>query len=220
MSDLADCRHRIGHYDTEHHRRIHDETEEKPIEVHGASFRSTVPVFTIIPQSLNNIRRTLYFPHNRFRIDKNKKCAARIRSTDHSLAVRPGWGIQWSERGVGIVAVDGVERIVRIALIHGIERIVGVVCVHRVNRIPRVEPVHGVERVIRRVGLCGIQRIIWPILVDWIEDVVIAFVLLCAPDTLTTSATSVQDDARGNAPNHPCTPSVSRLVGPRDDSSV
>ena len=69
MSDVSGCHHRIGNYDTEHHRRIHDETEEKPIEIHGASFRSTVLAFTLIPQSLISISRTLYFPHNRLRID-------------------------------------------------------------------------------------------------------------------------------------------------------
>ena len=69
MFDLSDCLHRIGNYDTEHHRRIYDETEEKPIEIHGVSFRPTVPAFTLISQSLNSISRTLYLPHNRFRID-------------------------------------------------------------------------------------------------------------------------------------------------------
>lgn len=94
------------------------------------------------------------------------------------LAVTVGKGVEGSERGVGIVAIDGIQRVVRVDFIDRIEGIVGVETIDRICGIPGIDAVDGVE------GVVGVHRIDWvkgivrAQLVDRVEDVVVPLVLL------------------------------------------
>lgn len=70
-------------------------------------------------------------------------------------------GVERSERRVGVVLIDGVQRIVRIDLVDGIEGVPGI---HRIDRV---------------------QGIVRAQLIDRIEDVVVPLVLFVEAKLVT-----------------------------------
>ena len=61
-------------------------------------------------------------------------------------------------------------------MIGGIKRVVRIELVHRIGGIIRVKPIDGIERIIGIKPLGSIERIIGTVLIDRLEDVVVAFI--------------------------------------------
>jgi hypothetical protein len=96
----------------------------------------------------------------------------------HLLAQVTRRGIQGFKRRVGIIAIDRVERVVGIYFVDRIEGVVRVDAVDRIGGIAGIDAVDRIEWILGINGVDGIQRVVRPVLIDQIEDVVVAFVLL------------------------------------------
>ena len=94
------------------------------------------------------------------------------------LATRSRWSVQWSERCVGIIAIDRVEWIIGIDFVDGVEGIVLVDAIDGIRWIAGIDSVDRVEWILGINGVDGIEGIVRTVLIDRIEDVVVALVLL------------------------------------------
>ncbi len=63
-----------------------------------------------------------------------------------TLALTVGKSVERSERRLGVVAIDGIQRIVRVDLVDRVKRIVWVVSVNRIRGIPRIDAVDGAKK--------------------------------------------------------------------------
>ena len=86
--------------------------------------------------------------------------------------------IERFERRVGIVAIDRVQRIIGVYFVDRSKGVVRVDAIDRICRIARIEAVNWIEWILGINGVDGIERIVRPVLIDRIEDVVVALVLL------------------------------------------
>lgn len=93
------------------------------------------------------------------------------------LALMVGKSVERSEWSVGVITIDGVQRILWVDLVDGIEGIVRVVTIDRIRRIPGIDAVDGVEGVLGIHRIDRVQGIVRAQFIDRVEDVVVAFVL-------------------------------------------
>ena len=94
------------------------------------------------------------------------------------LALTVWKSLEWSEGRVGVVAIDGVQRIIRVDLVDGVKGIVRVVPIDRIRGIPRIDAVDGVEWVLGIHRIDRVEGIVRTQLIDWVEDVVVPLVFL------------------------------------------
>lgn len=94
------------------------------------------------------------------------------------LALTVGKSVERFERRIRVVPIDGVQRIVRVDLVDRIKGVVGIVTIDRICGVPRIDTVNGVERIRGIYRIDRVQGIVRAQLIDRIEDVVVALILL------------------------------------------